>query len=76
MIKSIFRIATLISLLAIALLFIFGEIIDSTIDTAANFILIKLVGVMVAWAVSRLYTQWAVIDRWIAAYDKWCKQYS
>ena len=74
MIKSILRISTLISLLAIALLCVCGEIFDNAIDTTANFILIKLFGFMAAWTVSRLYTRWAITDPWIAAYDQWCKQ--
>lgn len=70
--RSIYRIAVLAALSAVAFIGVFSEPADGSGEAA--FLAPKLAGFAAAYAACRLYARWRSIDRWLSAYDAWCNR--
>ena len=73
MAKSILRVCVLFAIATVALIGLFGTPLDDSPSWERDLFLSKIVGFIAAFAFSGLYSRWLKVDKWIKAYDRWCR---
>ena len=72
---SVIRLAILIILFSVAVVFLFGEEQDeATFDFLLHVFVDKALAVAMFYYVGRLYKRWSKVDPWLKAYDKMCDE--
>ena len=73
MAKSILRVSVLIALATVAFLGILSTPLDNSPTWEQDLLSQKAIGFLSAFVFSWLYAKWLKVDKWIEAYDRWCR---
>lgn len=72
---SVIRLAILIILFSVAVVFLFGEEQDESLFSfTIHLIMDKAFALGLFYYVGRLYKRWSKVDPWLKAYDKMCDE--